>query len=87
MRYPCNWIATNNAANLVVAPEAEAIGVPVHADVAALVACEWAGWGRVRILVTTREPAGLTGEFDLYRDTVSRAEAQLVEAALAALVS
>jgi len=79
---PVWWIATNNLANLAVAPEAEALGITVPREIEALVACEWAGWGRVTILITTREPQGLTGQFDLYWDTVGTETAALVEAVL-----
>lgn len=89
MRVPVLWVVTNNAGNLLAAPEASVIGVPVPPDLAALAACEWAGWGNVHILVTTRPSTldGLTGEFDTYLDAVSPETAQLVEAALAQLVS
>lgn len=76
------WIATSNAANLAVAPEAARLGIAVPREIAALVACEWAGWGRVLILVTTRDPQGLEGQFDAYWDTVDAGTAALVEAVL-----
>jgi hypothetical protein len=89
VKVPVLWVVTSNAGNLRAAPEASAIGVSVPPDLAALVACEWAGWGHVRILVTTRlEPLDqLAGEFDTYWDAVSPQVAQVVEAALAQLVS
>jgi hypothetical protein len=80
------WIATSNAANLAVAPEAAAIGIEVPREIAALVACEWRGWGRVFILIAIRDVRGrLTGEHDLYWDTVDERTAAVAEAALLGL--
>lgn len=80
MHVPVYWVITNNEANLAVAPEAAALGIEVPAEIAALAACEWSGWGRIHILVTTRDVRSwLTGEYDLYWDKISAAEAALVE--------
>lgn len=84
---PVLWIPTTNPANLRCAPEAAAIGIGVPEEFAAFTALEWRGWGRVMILVSTREPPGLTGEYDLYLDQVTSLEARIIEAALARLVS
>lgn len=85
--FPVLWIVTNNAANLAVAPEAVTLGIAAPRDVLALAACEWAGWGNVHVLVTTRDPGALWGEFDTYWGTVSRREVETIERALSELVS